>query len=134
MKRFAQLFIELDQTTRTSEKVTALESYFTDAPPADAAWVLHFLMGKRGRRPIKTTLMRSWIAEASGFPEWMVEECYDTVGDLAETLSLLMSSASRQRDSKEPTTLSFAELIRSRVTPLSEVNESEQTRRSDFFF
>ena len=117
MKRFARLFQELDQTTRTSEKVAALESYFKEAPPSDSVWVLHFLMGKRGRRPIKTTLMRAWVAKASGFPDWLVEECYDTVGDLAETLSLLMPETMANTHPATNDTITFAELIEQRVKP-----------------
>lgn len=126
MKRFAQLFRELDQTTRTSEKVAALKSYFTEAPPKDAVWVLHFLMGKRGKRPIKTTHMRSWVAEATGYPEWMVEECYDTVGDLAETLSLLMNAADGGPPSGSDESIPFAQLIETRIIPLSDASESDQ--------
>ena len=36
MKRFTTLYCELDQTTRTNEKVAALEKYFRETPPDDA--------------------------------------------------------------------------------------------------
>jgi DNA ligase 1 len=90
VKRFAQLFRELDQTTRTSEKLAALEGYFRDASPADAAWALHFLLGRRGRRPVKASALRDWTAAETGLPPWLVEESYDAVGDLAETVALLL--------------------------------------------
>jgi len=90
MNRFAQLFCALDATTRTSEKIAALEAYFRATPAADAAWVLHFLLGRRGRRPVKTSQLRDWIAAETGLPGWLVEESYEAVGDLAETLTLLL--------------------------------------------
>lgn len=98
MKRFAQLFRALDATTRTSEKIAALEAYFREAPAADAAWALHFLLGRRGRRPVKTRQLRDWIAAETGLPGWLVEESYEAVGDLAETLTLLLDG----RDSCRP--------------------------------
>ncbi len=90
MNRFAQLFRELDQTTRTSEKLAALECYFRETPPADAVWALHFLLGRRGRRPVKASALRDWTAAETGLPPWLVEESYDAVGDLAETVALLL--------------------------------------------
>ncbi len=43
MRLFKQLFDELDTTTRTGEKVRALERYFAAAEPRDAAWALVLL-------------------------------------------------------------------------------------------
>lgn len=90
MRRFAELYQALDRTTRTSEKVSALRGYFRDAPPEDSAWALTMLLGRRGRRPISGARLRAWVAERAKLPEWLVETCYDTVGDLAETLALLL--------------------------------------------
>ncbi len=90
MRRFTRLFIELDRTTRTGEKVEALRRYFAEAPDADAAWALAVLTGRKVRRAVSTTRLREWVAEASGYPLWLVEESYDAVGDLAETLALLL--------------------------------------------
>lgn len=90
MKRFTSLFMALDSTTRTNEKLAALREYFQEAPPADAAWALWVLSGERLRRSVSTTRLREWVAHRSGTPLWLVEECYDAVGDLAETLALLL--------------------------------------------
>ncbi|HEX3998221.1 MAG TPA: ATP-dependent DNA ligase [Pirellulales bacterium] len=103
MRRFTKLFYELDATTRTLEKVRALESYFAAAEPADAAWALFFLTGRRIKRAITTRLLRAWIAQAARIPLWLVEECYDAVGDLSETLALLLP------DVEEPNASGFAE-------------------------
>lgn len=89
MRRFATLVRALDQTTRTNDKVAALAGYFTDAPARDAAWALWVLSGRRVRRGVGTRAVREWIAELGGWPQWLVEESYGVVGDLAETLALL---------------------------------------------
>ena len=95
MKRFAALYARLDDTRATSAKVEAMRAYFAEAPAADAAWGLYFLTGQRLKRLIAPTLLRSWISDATGLQPAIVEECYAHVGDLAETLALLLDRAAR---------------------------------------
>jgi DNA ligase-1 len=90
MRQFVDLCRRLDATTRTSEKLAALRGYFRAASEDDAACALALLSGDRQRRVVTTTELRAWAAEASGIPVWLVEECYATVGDLAETLALIL--------------------------------------------
>lgn len=97
MQRFAALYRRLDRSTATSDKRAALIDYFRDAPAADAAWALWLLSGGKiggaKARIASTTELLVWIAQASGLPPWLVEECYAHVGDLAETLALLLDDA-----------------------------------------
>ena len=102
MRRFATLYRRLDRSTGTSDKRAALVDYFRVAPPRDAVWALWLLAGgKIGGARAKiagTTELRDWIAQASGTAPWLVEECYHHVGDLAETLSLLLDDPPRTDD------------------------------------
>src|SRR5829696_5803961 len=93
MKRFARLYTALDETTSTSEKVAALAAYFSSTPPGDAAWALHFLIGRRPKRLISARKLRVWAAEEAQLPEWLVDESYQAVGDLAETITLLLPTS-----------------------------------------
>src|SRR5688572_15971033 len=90
MKRFAELYDALDRTTSTNAKVAALVTYLGEAPPADAAWALFFLTGRRLKRHLPTRLMHEWTLELTGLPPWTVEESYAAVGDFAETIALLL--------------------------------------------
>jgi len=90
MKRFTELYWKLDATTLTSEKETLLADYFRSVPPEDGAVAVDLLSGRRQSRAVSTALLRSWAAEAAGIPDWLVEECYAHVGDLAETLAILL--------------------------------------------
>ena len=90
MKRFANLIEELDSTNKTNKKVAALTKYFKAAPKKDALWAVALLSHRRPPRPVTTTLMRAWAAELSKLPEWLFEESYHIVGDLAETIALLV--------------------------------------------
>ena len=90
MKAFARLFAELDATTSTTAKTDALEAYFRAAPPADAAWALYVLAGGKPRQTVPTGLIRSTAREVAGVPEWLFDESYDVVGDLAETVAHIL--------------------------------------------
>src|SRR5215210_5530310 len=90
MKRFAALFAELDSTTATNAKVAALARYFASAPPADAAWAVYFLAGGKPRQLVPARVLHEFARQASGVPLWLFEECYHSVGDLAETIALLV--------------------------------------------
>ena len=90
MKRFTDLYWRLDATSSTNEKVDSLREYFAAARPEDAACAIRVLSGGRQLRAVSTTLLRQWAAEAAGIPLWLVEECYAHVGDLAETLALVL--------------------------------------------
>jgi DNA ligase 1 len=120
MRAFTQLFADLDRTSRTQEKVAALEAYFRATAPADAAWALYFLSGQRLKRLVKTTHLRGWVAEMAGLPLWLVEECYEHVGDLGETLALLLPAA------PNPQPLPLAQLVEERLLPLAQATTAEQ--------
>ena len=96
MKRFVALYDEIDRTTSTNAKVNAVANYLAEAPPADAAWALFFLTGRRLKRHLPTRLMHEWTMEATGLPEWLVHESYGIVGDFAEAIALLLDGRVRQ--------------------------------------
>ena len=121
MKRFARLFTEIDETTRTNEKVEAMVRYFSEADPADAAWAVHFLSGGRPKRLIPVRRLSSWAIELSGIPDWLFEECYHAVGDLAETMALLLPDATLADE------LPLHEWIEHRL--LSLAGQSEEVQR-----
>lgn len=90
MKRFAALYRELDRSTATTDKRAALSAYFASAAPRDLAWALWLLSGNKLGRIANTRELREWVAAAAALPPWLVDESYDQVGDLAETLTLLL--------------------------------------------
>ncbi|MEM0946540.1 MAG: ATP-dependent DNA ligase [Pseudomonadota bacterium] len=98
MKRFAALFTALDRTTKTLEKVAALAAYFEVAPDADKLWTIALLSGRRPRRTVTTTALREWAAERAGIPLWLFEEAYPIVGDLSETIALVLPPAAGSSD------------------------------------
>src|SRR2546423_1384810 len=94
MRRFTQLFVELDRTKRTSEKLAAIQQYFREAPAADAAWALYFLSGRKLKRLIASSALHAAIVKITNIPDWLIGESYEAVGDFAETLALLIPDQS----------------------------------------
>ncbi|MFD1094729.1 ATP-dependent DNA ligase [Salegentibacter chungangensis] len=93
MKRFAELIKTLDSTNKTTLKVEALAEYFRTAPDKDKVWTIAVLSHRRPPRPVNTTLMREWASELANIPLWLFEESYHIVGDLAETIALVIPPA-----------------------------------------
>jgi DNA ligase-1 len=120
VRKFARLFTAIDETMRTNEKVDAMAAYFASAEPADAAWAVYFLSGGRPKRLIPVRRLAQWSMEEAGIPDWLFEECYDAVGDLAETMSLLLP------DNEESPDIPLHRLIEERVLPLAKQSEAAQ--------
>ncbi|HBR40355.1 MAG TPA: ATP-dependent DNA ligase [Sulfitobacter pontiacus] len=98
MKRFAALFNAIDQSTKTTVKVAALADYFSAAPDDDRLWTIALFSGRRPKRAVTTTKLREWGAERANIPLWLFEESYSIVGDLAETITLVLPPNPTQDD------------------------------------
>jgi DNA ligase-1 len=120
VKDFVHLYLQLEESNRTNDKVQALVHYFRSAPDESACWGLWFLLGNRVKRVVNTTVQREWIAEESGIPLWLVEECYTNVGDLSETISLLLPR--REVGIQEP----LEQIVKQTLLSLSKANDAER--------
>jgi len=112
MRRFAALYTALDGTTSTNEKLEALIAYFSAAEPEDAAWASYFLSGGKPRQSVPTRLLSEFARERAGLPEWLFDESYQAVGDLAETIAHILPPAQRTSE------LGLAQWIEERVLTL----------------
>lgn len=98
MKSFAALFNAIDQSTKTTVKVAALADYFATAPESDRIWTIAIFSGRRPKRAVTTTRLREWGAEVAGIPLWLFEDSYPIVGDLAETIALVLPQPKADTD------------------------------------
>ncbi len=119
MKDFAQLIKTLDSTNKTNAKVNALAEYFQKANDADKVWTIAILSHRRPPRPINTTLLRTWAGELSNIPLWLFEDSYHIVGDLAETIALVIPKA------KIETTKSLTDFVQDMIS-LKKKEEGEK--------
>lgn len=103
MELFANLIRKLDATNKTNQKLEAMVAYFNEAPEQDKVWAIALLSHKRPSRPVNTSLLKEFAAEQSNIPLWLFEESYHIVGDLAETIALVIP----ETESNQKKTLSF---------------------------
>ncbi len=93
MQSFAALVKVLGTSTKTNDKLEALIHYFETANDKDKVWVIAIFSGRRPKRIVNSSLLKSWCVELAGISDWMFGECYHTVGDLAETITLLLAES-----------------------------------------
>jgi len=98
MKRFARLIQKLEQSNKTNDKIAALVDYFNYADDKDKIWVIALFTGKKPKRPIKSALLKYWAIDITQTPEWLFSESYSNVGDLSETIALLLPPAENTSD------------------------------------
>lgn len=118
MNRFAALFAAIDGTNATNAKVEAIVRYLADAPPADAAWAIYFLTGRRLKRLVPHRAIGDWARAITGLDEWLLGECYSLVGDGAETVALVLDQVPRIEDAPP---LTLAEWVERRILPLRQL-------------
>lgn len=94
MKAFAAMITKLGTSTKTNEKLELLATYFANANDADKVWVIALFSGRRPKRIVSSTLLKQWCREITHLPEWLFNESYHTVGDLAESIALMLPEAS----------------------------------------
>lgn len=127
MRRFAALYARLDRSTATRDKRAALVEYFRGTRASDAAWALRLLTGGRigsgANRIASPRELRTWIAAESNLPDWLVDASYDDVGDLAETLALLLDDPATPAED-----VPLATWIEERLLPI--VNADVEARRA----
>jgi DNA ligase-1 len=124
VKAFTALYRALDQSNATRDKLSALQQYFESAPAADAAWALHVLAGGPMRRVVKTRLLREAVLRATGLSQWLFEECYATVGDLAETVALLLGDVGQSYDPDLRAERGLDVWMRERLLPIAALDEA----------
>ena len=102
MKQFAELVMKLGSSTKTNDKLNALVDYFRVANDKDKVWVIAIFSGRRPKRAVNTTQLANYAVELTGLPFWLFEESYHVVGDLAETITLLLPEKNNQKDNVHP--------------------------------
>lgn len=112
MREFARLYAELDETMSTKRKLDALQAYFSQAAPENAAWAVYFLAGGKPRQAVPVKLLRQYATQYAGLDEWLFDECYNAVGDLAETIAHILPAPKQQSD------VGLAVWIEQRIAPL----------------
>jgi len=96
MQRFAQLIEQVSNTTKTNEKRDALVQYLREVPDGDKLWLVALFTGRRPRRVVSSALLQQWCMELVNIEPWLLSESYSAVGDLSETISLLLPPSAEE--------------------------------------
>ncbi len=123
MRRFAALYEALDASTATGDKLRALVRYFAEAPAADAAWAVYFLAGGKPRQVVPTAVLREAAQAEAAIAPWLFDECYQAVGDLAETIAHVLPPPAAESDH------GLAHWVEQRLLPLRGLAPAEQQQR-----
>jgi DNA ligase-1 len=125
MKAFTDLYLALDATTSSNAKLAAMAAYFRSAAPEDAAWAVYFLAGGKPRQLVPSKVMREFALRSARIPEWLFDESYQSVGDLAETISLLSLQPEGENDE------GLAAWMEHKLLPLRGLAPEEALQRLD---
>ncbi len=134
MEEFARLFLAIDETTKTSQKVSALVDYFANCNASDAAWAIYFLTGRKIRQIVPSARLKAALRVKTNIPQWLFDEAYEVVGDLAETIALLADNSSVSGTDATTTTqarsnLSLTDWVEVRLMGLKDLDEIQQQNR-----
>ncbi|HEV7781818.1 MAG TPA: ATP-dependent DNA ligase [Chitinophagaceae bacterium] len=124
MKAFAEMITALGTSTKTNEKLELLSTYFATANDADKVWVIALFSGRRPRRIVNSALLKLWCREVTGLPEWLFEEAYHTVGDLAESIALMLPEP--EEESQDNHSLSWF------ISKLIDIEKKEEEQKREF--
>jgi DNA ligase-1 len=123
LRRFSTLYDQLDASTSTGAKVDALKRYFAVADPADAAWAVYFLSGGKPRQVVPTKVLRTLACARAGIDDWLFDECYQVVGDLAETIAHVLPPPSTRSE------VGLAVWVEQRLLPLRDGSPETQAEQ-----
>lgn len=124
MHAFTDLYLTLDATTSTSAKLDALAAYFASVPPADAAWAVAFLTGNRPKGTTSSRVVRTLALERAGIPAWLFDASRAAVGDMSETIALVIPEPDTPGDNTP-----LHRVVDAWVLPLAGASEDDRRAR-----
>ncbi len=125
LKKFSELFLDLDSSNSTNNKIEILKRYFLSNEPIDNSWAIYLLTGKNNKRFVNGRYLRSLFSQIYGYPQWLIDQCYLKVGDSAELITLLLKNINTSKN-KKISNINLDEILSKIVPELSELNEYEK--------
>jgi len=125
LKKFSELFVDLDSSNSTNNKIEVLKNYFLSNDPIDNSWAIYLLTGKSNKRFISGRYLKNLFSQIYEYPQWLIDTCYLKVGDSAEVITLLLKNKTNSRK-KKLSNISLNELLSETIPALSKLNEEEK--------
>ena len=114
LKKFSELFVDLDSSNSTNNKIEVLKNYFLSNDPIDNSWAIYLLTGKNNKRFISGRYLKNLFSQMYAYPQWLIDTCYLKVGDSAEVITLLLKNKTNSRK-KKLSNISLNELLLSLI-------------------
>ncbi len=125
LKNFSELFVDLDSSNSTNNKIEVLKNYFLSNKAIDNSWTISLLTGKSNKRFISGRYLKNLFSQIYEYPQWLIDTCYLKVGDSAEVITLLLKNKSTSRN-KKLSNISLNELLSKIIPDLSKLNDEEK--------
>ena len=115
MIQFVKLIRSLDQALGNLEKKNCIKEYFQNALLLENEnttknlnksqdqwpslfWAIYLLSGEKLNRIFPSKLLKMYTIRKTNMPQWLFDECYESVGDLAETIAHLVCDKKEIKD------------------------------------
>jgi len=126
LNKFSKLFHELDSNNSINKKIDLLINYFLSNSALNNSWTIFLLIGKNNKRFISGKSLREYYSKTFTLPMWLINTCYQKVGDSAEVITLLLSNKIITKKSKD---ISLDDLIKNKLPGLQKINEEEKIEK-----
>lgn len=90
MNEFVALFFALEENRSVNSKLHLLEAYLNKLPSDQLLFATALFLNRRPKKCASSAELKEWLKECTEYPDWLIAECYQHCGDLAETLNLLL--------------------------------------------
>ena len=125
LKKFSELFGDLDSINSTNNKIEVLKNYFLSNDPIDNSWAIYLLTGKSNKRFISGRYLKNLFSQIYEYPQWLIDTCYLKVGDSAEVITLLLKNKNTSKNNKF-SNISLNELLSKIMPKLSKLKEDQK--------
>ncbi len=102
-------------------KAEVFSEFLSESNPSDSAWAIALLLGNRPKRGVLISQLQSWVQDLAQVEDWLWDHCLRAVGDVLETVTLLIPGACSARSSS-----SLTEWIERGVVGISVLPETAQ--------
>ena len=143
MIQFVRLIRGLDQALGNLEKKNLIKEYFQNTlllenrntmnnfnkgqdQWSSLFWVIYFLSGEKLNRIFSSKLLKMCTIRKTNIPQWLFDECYDSVGDLAETIAHLVCDKKEISDD-------LAVSLHKKLQSFIEIKNADDKKKNKFF-
>ena len=142
MIQFVKLIRSLDQALGNLEKKNLIKEYLQNSLLLDNGntktnlnksqdewfslfWAIYLLSGEKLNRIFSSKLLKICTIRKTNTPQWLFDECYESVGDLAETIAHLVCDKKEINDD-------FSVSLHKKIQSFMEIKNADDKKKINF--